>query len=117
MKGPSIQEVTSLVSQVKERMSADMKRRAARPQNLSFPLEAYTGVFENPVMGKLRLSAVNGKLEANLGAAWSPIEVFDNTKNQLRIELFGGGEVVSVEMKDGKAVTLSFGGNEYKRVN
>jgi len=31
--------------------------------------------------------------------------------------LFGNGEVVSVEMKDGKAVTLSFGGNDYKRVN
>jgi hypothetical protein len=43
------------------------------------------------------------------------IEVFDNTANKLRIALFGGGEVVSVEMKDGKAVALSFGGSEFRR--
>ena len=98
-------------------MNADLKRRAARPQNLPFPLEAYTGVFENPAMGKLRLTQVNGKLEANLGAAWSAVEVFDNVNNKLRIALFGGGEVVSVEMKDGKAVALSFGGSEFKRGN
>lgn len=111
-----IDQIERLLAQDKERMSADMKRRAARPQNLQFPLDAYTGVFENPSMGKLRLSQVNGKLEANLGAAWSAVEVFDNTKNQLRIALFGGGEVVNVEMKDGKAIALSFGGSEYRRV-
>jgi hypothetical protein len=43
--------------------------------------------------------------------------VFDSAANKLRIALFGGGEVVNVEMKDGKAVALSFGGVEYKRVN
>jgi CubicO group peptidase (beta-lactamase class C family) len=118
MKSPfTVDQVGPIITQEKERMNADLKRRAARPQNLPFPLDAYTGVFENPAMGKLRLSQVNGKLEANLGAAWSAIEVFDNTANKLRIALFGGGEVVSVEMKDGKAVALSFGGIEFKRVN
>lgn len=106
-----------VLTREREGMMNDLKRRAARPQTLQFPLDAYTGVYENPMMGKLRLSQVNGKLEANLGAAWSAIEVFDNTKNQLRISLFGGGEVVNVEMKDGKAVALSFGGNEYRRIN
>lgn len=64
-----------------------------------------------------RWDEVNGKLEAHLGAAWSAIEVFDNTKNLLRIALFGNGEVVTVTMADGKATALSFGGNEYRRVN
>ena len=113
----SLDQLASIIGQEKERMTADLKRRAARPQNLQFPLDAYTGVFENPAMGKLRLTQVNGKLEANLGAAWSAVEVFDNTNNKLRFALFGNGEVVSVEMKDGKAVALSFGGSEYKRVN
>lgn len=118
MKSPfPMEQVAPMIAQEKERMNADMTRRAARPQNLPFPLEAYAGVFENPSVGKLRIDVVNGKLEAHLGAAWSAIEVFDNTTNKLRIALFGNGEVVSVEMKDGKAVALAFGGNEYRRVN
>jgi len=118
MKSPfPIDQVGPILGQERERMKADFQRRASRPQNLPFPLEAYAGVYENPMMGKLRLDVVNGKLEAHLGAAWSAIEVFDNTQNKLRIALFGGGEVVSVEMKDGRAAALSFGGNEYRRVN
>jgi hypothetical protein len=118
MKAPfSLAVIPQMLGQERERMTADLKRRAARPQNLPFPLSAYAGLYENPVMGRLKLSEVNGKLEANLGAAWSAIEVFDNTKNQLRIALFGGGEIVSVEMKDGRAIALSFGGNEYRRVD
>lgn len=117
MNAPSMEQVTSMVGQMRERMGADMKRRAARSQDLPFPLDAYTGTFENPMMGHMRIDAVNGKLEAHLGPAWSAVEVFDNTKNLLRIDFFGGGEVVSVEMKDGKAVGLSFSGNEFKRVN
>ncbi|HKY99335.1 MAG TPA: serine hydrolase [Gemmatimonadaceae bacterium] len=109
--------VPALIAREKENINNDLKRRAARPQTLPFPLDAYTGTYENPLFGKLKLSAVNGKLEANLGAAWSAVEVFDNTKNQLRMALFGDGEVVNVEMKDGKAVMLSIGGTEYRRVN
>lgn len=111
------EQLSPVLTQERERMMADLKRRAARPQNLQFPLEAYAGLYENRVMGKLRITAVNGKLEGNLGAAWSPIEVFDNTKNLLRIQLFGPGEVVNVQMQDGKAVAVSFGGVEYKRIN
>ena len=118
IKSPAPMEaVPSLVAREREGMNADMKRRAERPQNLPFPLDAYTGTYENPAMGKLRLTAVNGKLEANLGAAWSAIEVYDNTRNLLRIALFGGGQVVNVEMKDGKAAALSFSGAEFRRVN
>jgi CubicO group peptidase (beta-lactamase class C family) len=111
------EKLGAMLAQAREGMNADMQRRAARPQNLPFPLAAYAGVYENPVMGKLRITEVNGKLEANLGAAWSAIEVYDNTRNLLRIELFGNGEVVTVEMKDGKAFALSFGGNEYRRTS
>jgi len=111
------EQLSSVINQQREGQKADLQRRASRPQQLQFPLSAYTGTYENPVMGRLRLDEVNGKLEAHLGAAWSAIEVFDNTKNLLRIALFGNGEVVTVTMADGKATALTFGGNEYKRVN
>jgi CubicO group peptidase (beta-lactamase class C family) len=114
-QAPPMDQIPQVVTRVRGQIKSELERRAARSQVLPFPLEAYAGTYENPAMGHLRIEVVNGKLEARFGAAWSAIEVFDATKNQLRIELFGNGEIVNVEMKDGKAAALSFGGNEYRR--
>ncbi|MEO7684792.1 MAG: hypothetical protein ABIU86_12755 [Gemmatimonadaceae bacterium] len=42
--------------------------------------------------------------------------MFDHTKNQLRVELFGNGEVLNVEMNDGKAETLTLSGTVFRRM-
>jgi CubicO group peptidase (beta-lactamase class C family) len=115
MTADSMAVVRQQIDRARASVLADLNRRAARPQTLPFPLEAYAGTFDNPVIGRLELSVVNGKLEARMGAAWSRVEVYDNTKNQLRVELFGNGEVVNVEMKDGKAETLTISGTKFTR--
>ncbi|MDQ6888079.1 MAG: beta-lactamase family protein [Gemmatimonadota bacterium] len=97
-------------------IGADIARRAARSQVLPFPLDAYVGTYVNPVWGHLQLLLVDGKLQARMGAAASAVEVFDAPKNQLRVELFGVGEVVSVGMAGGRADTLSLSGAAYQRV-
>jgi hypothetical protein len=112
---PPMDQIPQVITRIRGQIKTDLERRAARPQTLQYPLDAYTGTYVNPVIGHLRIEAVNGKLEARLGAAWSPIETFDAAKNQLRIELFGNGEVVNVAMTDGKATKLSFGGNDFVR--
>ena len=94
----------------KQGITADLARRAARPQTLQFPLEAYAGEYDNELYGRLQISVVNGNLEARMGSAWSAVEVFDNTKNRLRVELFGSGQVMDVEIKDGRAVSMNLGG-------
>jgi CubicO group peptidase (beta-lactamase class C family) len=111
----SMAAVRQQIERAKANLLADLSRRAARPQNLPYPLSAYTGTFDNPIMGRLEISLVDGRLEARMGAAWSRIEVFNNTNNQLRVELFGNGEVVNVEMKDGKAATLTISGTTFTR--
>ena len=58
---------------------------------------------------------MNGKLEATMGAAWSAVEVFDGSKNQLRFELFGSGDVVTVTMEGDHASSLNMSGMEFKR--
>lgn len=113
--GDSMPAMRNMIAQAREGMTAAMKRRAARPQNLPYPLEAYTGTFENPSYGRLEISLVNGKLAAKMGVATSAIAVYDNTKNQLRIEIFGGGDVMDVEMKDGRAEVMIFEGDRYTR--
>lgn len=105
-----------LLEKDKQGITADLTRRAARPQNLPFPLEAYAGDYENELYGRLQIRVVNGKLEARMGSAWSVIEVFDNTKNRLRVEIFGSGQVVDVEMKDERAVAMNLGGIVFRRV-
>lgn len=114
-KAAQVDTLGPLLAQVKERVRADFARRAARPQTLPFPLEAYAGRYVNPAWGTVVLSVVNGKLEATMGAAWSAVETFDASKNQLRMELFGNGEVVNVGMANGRADALKMMDIEFKR--
>ena len=99
----------------KQGITTDLARRAARPQNLPFPLEAYAGNYDNELYGRMQISVVNGKLEARMGNAWSAVEVFDNTQNRLRVELFGSGQVMDVELKDARAVAMNLGGILFRR--
>jgi hypothetical protein len=96
-------------------IAADRRARSARPQTLPYPLDAYVGRFFNPGMGHLELQLVDDRLVARMGVARSAVEVFDNTRNQLRLELFGSGDVVSVEMRDGRASSITMSGLTYRR--
>ena len=111
----SLEMWRGLLEKDKQSVAADLARRAARPQTLPFPLEAYAGDYDNDLYGRLQIRLVNGKLEARLGNAWSVVEVFDNTKNRLRVELFGGGQVMDVEMKDDRAVAMNLAGTVFRR--
>ena len=104
------------VAQMRERIGADRARRAARPQKLPLPLAAYAGVYENPAWGRIELRVVNGKLEAQAGVARSSVEVYDNAKHQLRVELTGGGTVVQMEVEGERAVAAVVDGVRYQRV-
>lgn len=100
----------------RERVAADRARRAARPQTLPFPLEAYAGTYENELFGRVVFSVVNGKLEARAGQAWSPVEVFDGQNNALRVELTGSGSVARFTMENGRAVSFEWSGFTFRRV-
>ena len=107
--------IRELADGARERITADRSRRAARPQTLPFPLEAYAGTYENPLYGRIVFSVVNGKLEARAGAAWSRVEVFDGANNALRVELTGSGEVARFTMDGGRAVRVEIGGTVFER--
>jgi CubicO group peptidase (beta-lactamase class C family) len=111
----SLRAIRSQLEQTRSNIAADLARRAARPQSLPHPLGAYAGAYENPAFGRLELRVMNGKLEARMGAAWSAVEAYDASKNHLRLELFGTGEVAAVKMRKGVAETIEFGGMKFKR--
>jgi CubicO group peptidase (beta-lactamase class C family) len=96
-------------------LASDRARRAKRRQNLPYPPEVYVGRYFNPAMGHLDLQLIGDRLVARMGVARSAVEVFDRRKNQLRLELFGSGEVAAVEMQDGRASTITMSGSTYRR--
>jgi CubicO group peptidase (beta-lactamase class C family) len=104
------------LASMRKRIAEDKARRGARPQNLSHPLDAYAGEFESPDFGRMQWRVVKGKLEVTMGALWSAAEVFDNTKEQIRVELTGGGEVVSFEFEGPKAVAVTYQGARFARI-
>jgi CubicO group peptidase (beta-lactamase class C family) len=97
------------------RIAADRARRAARPQTLPFPLDAYAGTYESELYGRLVFSIVNGKLEARAGQAWSAVEVFDGANNALRVELTGSGSVARFTFEGNRAVAVEIGGTVFRR--
>jgi CubicO group peptidase (beta-lactamase class C family) len=113
----------ALADQAEEARTAlvrHLEERAARLAPLPHPLEAYEGVYESPVLGRMEWRVVAGGLELWIGVLRSRAEVFDATENRLRIELGGSGNVVEFHF-DGsgpaRSVSLLGTGVEFIRVD
>jgi CubicO group peptidase (beta-lactamase class C family) len=113
----SLAALRALVERQRANIKADRERRAARSQVTPLPYSAYAGTYESPAMGTLVLSVnAAGKLEARSGVAWSNVEVFDGAKHELRVELFGGGSVLSMEVQGDRVVAGTLAGVRYAKV-
>lgn len=111
-------EASQIAQKERERIVAERTRRAGRQKALPYPLETYTGVYENPQAGRMEWKMQNGKLAVSMGPLWSEAEVYDAPKNELRVELTPGrGVVIGFEFADGKAVGLTYNGLKFKRVS
>ena len=111
---PRLAGLPALVAGMRRSLADERARRAARPQTLSNPLEAYAGTYESVQGGTMTWTVRDGRLWAEIGVLWSVAEVFDNQKDQLRIELEpGSGTVVQFKFENGRAVSLTHGGYEY----
>jgi CubicO group peptidase (beta-lactamase class C family) len=115
--GDSLAALRGLIERERAGIKADHDRRAARPQTTPLPLAAYAGTYESPVMGTLVLSLNrDGRLEGRMGAAWTAVEVFDGTRYQLRVEFFGGGQVMTMGVEADQVVSATLDGVRYQRV-
>lgn len=117
--GKELDQIKPMSGQFRERIAADADRRAARPQTLPHPLEAYAGVYENADYGEIEFSVVEGnRLETTMGRLWSEVTVYDNERNMLRVDLLGGGMVVTFDFEDSdQATALEFRGLRFDRVS
>ncbi|MCH8020104.1 serine hydrolase [candidate division KSB1 bacterium] len=103
-------------AQFRKRLGRGKAQRAARQQTLPNPLAAYTGVYENPELGRMTWQLVNDKLEVSMGLLWSPAEVYSAENNKFRVELTGGGEVIGFSFIAGHVESLTYRKQRFNRV-
>ncbi len=111
-----VEDVQSGARRRLEAITADRERRAARPQTLPHPLDAYTGVFESEAFGRMEWQLVEGKLRVKMGVAESDVEVYRGDESRLRVELTGGGSVATFNFEGNRATSVSLFGGEFRRV-
>lgn len=95
----------------KRDLAEHLEERRSRLAPLPYPLEHYAGTYESPLLGRLEWRVVAGGLEMRLGVVRSRAEVFDAERNAVRVEVGGGGQVVTFAFAQGggpaRAVTLA----------
>ena len=101
-------------------ITAELERRRARLAPLRHSLESYAGVYESPLLGRMTWRVVAGGLEMYMGVISSRAEVFDASKDQLRIEAAGSGQVATFEFPSagvsGPAAAVMVAGERFVRV-
>jgi len=102
-------------SAIRKKVAEDRARRAARPQETAHPLRAYVGSYENPHYGRMSWALEHDRLIVRMGVIESDTEVYDGAKDQIRVELTGGGDVVTFECEGDEAVALMYHGFRFER--
>ena len=102
------EELRGAMSMVTSFLSRDRANRRARAQTTPLPLAAYAGEYGSPVLGPMRWTWEEDRLLVRWGVAESTVEVYDGAQYQLRVELLGGGSVVTFEVPNGASRPSGF---------
>jgi hypothetical protein len=80
-------------------------------------LTDFAGDYEEPSFGRITFTMTDHGLVYRWGALSGPVEVFDATKTQLRIEVAGSGNVVGFTFANEEpAQTAVWQGVTFRRV-
>ena len=113
-----LETIPQIIKDARQRTANDLARRKTRPQTLSHPLDAYAGVYESEDGGRMEWRVINSKLVASVGVLRSETEVFDATKDILRVELTPGqGEIVKFIFSGDRAERAEYQGMVFTRKN
>lgn len=108
---------TRLTTARRNAASSDSTRAARQQVPLGRPLADFAGRFAEPSFGEVAFSLRGGRLEYRWGVLSGPVEIFDAARHQLRIEIAGGGHVVSfVFSGPGGATSITLQGVTFNRV-
>jgi CubicO group peptidase (beta-lactamase class C family) len=95
----------------------DSIRAARQMQPLRHPIENFAGSYEAAGFGRIVFSVSGGRLQYRWGDIYGPAEIFDASKDQMRIEIAGSGNVASFAFAEtGPAKSLELQGTRFWRV-
>jgi len=107
---------TRLAAATQQAVKDEGTRAARQGLRLDRPLADFTGRYSEPAYGDVIVTERNQSLQYRWGALFGPAEPYDPAKGQLRIEIAGGGQVVTFEFTDpGPAKSLSLQGVTFVR--
>jgi CubicO group peptidase (beta-lactamase class C family) len=113
----AVAQAGAMAEQGRLRLAQELAARRARPQIMPLPSSAYVGTFDNPDWGRMQWRLEDGALCVAIGVARSCAEVYDGAKNQLRVELTGGGEVVTFIAEGDRIVAAEYAGARFDRAS
>lgn len=108
-------KLDALRAEARSGLAREEATRAARSQSLPRPLADYAGDYESGPMGRLELRLAGDRLQARMGVLGGPVEVYDASAEELRIELGGAGFVASFVPGVGPAAQLTLLGYPFAR--
>jgi CubicO group peptidase (beta-lactamase class C family) len=95
----------------------DSIRASRQLQQLRHPLLDFAGTYEAEGYGRVVFSVLNGRLQYRWGDLYGPVEIYDASKGQMRIEIVGSGTVVPFTFPDkGPATAIELQGKKFTRV-
>lgn len=95
----------------------DSTRAERQRQRLRRPLSEFAGRFSEPSFGELAFTLRDGRLEFTWGVVRGPVEIFDASRNQLRLEIAGTGSPVTFMFgAQGPAQSIQVQGITFTRV-
>ena len=112
------------LAEVKSRFSSSIQqtgkeedaRAARRRLTLDRPLTDFVRRYAEPAYGDVLITERSGRLDYGWGGVFGPAELYDPSKGQLRIEIAGGGQIVTFEFAgSGPAKSLSLQGVTFVR--
>ncbi len=95
---------------------SDSIREERQRVPLKHALADFAGTYENPAYGRMVFTVAGGKLQYKWGALYGPVEIFDATKDKMRIEIVGSGNVVRfIFPAAGPATSIDLEGVKFER--
>jgi CubicO group peptidase (beta-lactamase class C family) len=104
-----------LANSRKNVVTQDSIRAARQLMPLTRPLADFAGTYEQPAFGKVIITHNNGRLDYRWGALFGPVEIYDASKSQFRIETAGSGNVITFGPETGPVRSVEVGGVTFTR--
>ncbi|MGA7297332.1 MAG: serine hydrolase domain-containing protein [Rhodanobacteraceae bacterium] len=109
-----LKKLQDLKARFARHLAKQAKTQSTRQEEtLPHPRKAYTGVYENPQLGSMTWTLRGNQLQVAIGEAQCDAQIYAADKNQFRVELTGGGEVITFRFHNHDATPASLEYNGY----